>query len=152
MRDEHGFSLAETLVGLFISVVMAMVALPDFHVIFDRTRLDLTADCLASDLATAQVTAVELGEYEEVRFAPFGDTYQTYLDGGRYGPVRTFASPTRYFEGYLHLPEPSLRYYGTSTVSESGQIGLVDPEGDVRDIIVSLGFGVLRQYRHMVLG
>ncbi len=152
MREEHGFSLVETLVALFIAVVMAAVAMPDFRAISDRTRLDLTAACLASDLATAQATAVDLGEYEEVRFAPFGDTYQTYLDGGRYGPMKTFAAPTRYFDGYLHLPEPSLRYYSTSTVSESGQIGLVDPEGDVRDIIVSLGFGVLRQYRHMVVG
>lgn len=152
MREEHGFSLPETLVALFIAVVTAAVALPDFHVIFDRTRLDLTADCLASDLATSQATAVDLGEYDEVRFSPFGDTYQTYLDGGRYGPMKAFAAPTRYFEGYLHLPEPSLRYYSTGTVSESGQIGLVDPEGDVRDLIVSLGFGVLRQYRHMVSG
>lgn len=152
MRGEHGFSLAETLVALFVAVVMSVIALPDFRAIFDRTQLDLTADRLVSDLATAQATAMDAGGFCGVRFAPFGDTYQVCSPGRWFGPTVAFAAPTRYFEGYLHLQEPYLRYYSTGTVSESGQVGLVDPEGDVRDVIVSLGFGVLREYRHMVLG
>ncbi len=152
MRDDRGFSLIETVVAVFLSAVMAAIAWPDFRSMYDRGQLDVTSDRLVADLSTAQVVAFDLDKYEEIRFAPFGDYYQIYLDGAGYESFRAFASPTRYFEGYLHLPEPYLRFYGSGGVSESGQIGLVDPEGDVRDIVVSLGFGVLRPYRHMVGG
>lgn len=110
----------------------------------DRGALDATQAHIAADIALSQVTAADQQSFQELRFAPGVPEYTLYANGRGFGDQYRFVPPTRYAEGYLLLPQPYLRYDDLGQVSESGQIGLVDPEGDVRDLVVYLGDGVVR--------
>ena len=149
---QGGYTLVELAVALSVAAIALAVALPAFKASADKAQLQATAARLFADLAAAQAKAADIQEYQEIRFAPFADYYMLYAAGGVYEGATSFLAPTRYFEGYLHLPEPTVRFDDLGHVSESGQIALEDPEGDVRDIVVYMGYGSLHGLHHTIGG
>ncbi len=140
----------ELLMALWImGVAMAMV-IPNFMRAIDHAHLQKTAGEVVCDLRLQQVKAQELQSFQEVRFAPFSNFYQLYGDGEGVLSTSTFEPTTSYFEGYLHLPQPTVRFDDNGNVSESGQIGFVDPEGDVMNLVVHLQYGEVEILHHMV--
>ena len=149
VRFDQGFTLVETVVVLLIWSIAAAVALPDIMALYDWAALQDTAAQTVSDLRTQQLRAEDFGRYQEVRFAPEQGWYVLYGDVVGVERFRLFVWPTAYFEGYVHLPEPTVRFDIYGTVSESGQIGFVSPTGRVADIILYMQYGELRLASHM---
>lgn len=148
--NESGYSLIELLMALWITAVALAIALPGFVRAMEYAQLQNTVAHVLSDIQLQQVRAVELQCFQEVRFAPFSDYYERF--GSRQGVLSwtQFATPTRYEEGYLHLAEPNLRFDDQGDVSESGQIGLMSPRGEILDVVVYLQFGAIRLVHHMI--
>jgi len=135
---------------LLIWSIAAAVALPNIMALYDWSALQNTASQTMSDLRSQQLRAEDLAQYQEVRFAPDQGWYFLYGDLVGVEQFRLFAWPTTYFEGYVHLPEPTVRFDDYGTVSESGQIGFVSPTGRVADIVLYMQYGEMRLVSHMV--
>ena len=147
---ERGFTLVELMVSLWIGAVILAVAIPNFVTALDRVNLARTTATVLENLRDQQSLAQKLLAYQEVRFAPFSNYYVLYGYGTGYGSDFQFAPQITYAEGYLHLPQPNIRYDDAGTVSESGQIAFTDTEGDVLDIVVYLQSGETRILHHMI--
>jgi len=141
---QSGFTLLEVSVSLLIVAIASSVALPVCVHSLDRARLLETGYTLAEQLRLQQMSALTRQEYQEVRLTPEGNSWTLYGNQVGYEGVGFFSPGITYEDGYLHLPEPTVRFIDTGTVSESGQIGLIDPEGDKFAIVVCLGSGTLR--------
>lgn len=139
-----GFTLLEVWIALVIVAIASCVALPVCVHSVDRAKLLDTGYTLAEQLRLQQMAALTRQEYQEVRLTPEGNTWTLYGNQAGYEGVGFFSPGITYEDGYLHLPEATVRFIDTGNVSESGQIGLVDPEGDKFAIVVCLGSGALR--------
>ncbi|MCY0876329.1 MAG: prepilin-type N-terminal cleavage/methylation domain-containing protein [Firmicutes bacterium] len=148
---EQGFSLIEVMVALAVSTLLMAIALPDFSALVDRAFLFNTTCEIVGDLRDQQALARAQQAYQEVRFAPFAPYYQLYSDGIGYTRYTGFDPGVMYEDGYLHLPQPTVRYNLAGNVNESGKIGLADREGDKQTIVVCLDSGELR-FTHGLLG
>ncbi|MCY0893120.1 MAG: prepilin-type N-terminal cleavage/methylation domain-containing protein [Acidibacillus sp.] len=152
MVNEDGFSLIEVLIALVIWAIVIAIALPDFIGLLDGAQLQQTALQIVSDLRSQQMKAEQVQLYQEVRFAPFNTYYFLYGNGTGYEAFKSFDWPTTYYDGYLHLQSPTVRYDDYGNVSESGQIGLVDPFGHIQNIVLYLQYGDMRLTSHMLMG
>lgn len=142
-RAEAGFTLLEATVALAIWGMLAAVTLPGFIHASHVADLRSTTRRLVADLRTAQAKARAYARYEEVRFAPYANFYYLFdIRSGVRGPVY-FRSSTEYFDGYNHLPLPTLRFDDYGDVNQSGRVMLVDPEGDLAEIVIYMQFGQL---------
>ncbi|PWI58810.1 pilus assembly FimT family protein [Sulfoacidibacillus thermotolerans] len=152
MTDDFGYSLLEILIGLMIFAMLSALVLPNVTALLDSANLHQTALQVLSDLRMQQLRAEEFQAYQEVRFAPFAPYYFLYGNSGRFEKYQPFSWPTDYYDGYLHLPNPTVRFDDLGNVSESGQIAFTDPLGGVQNIVLYLQYGDMRMTTHMLLG
>jgi len=144
VEKDAGFSLIEMLTALVVLSIVSVIALPNFIRAVDRANLYAATYAIAATMHIQQARAISQQGFQEIRFAPFANYYDLYSSGVGFTAVVSFPSGIRYEDGYLHLPEPTLRYNNRGDVSESGQIGLIDPEGDKLTIVVLLQSGTIR--------
>ncbi len=140
------------LLSLAIWAIVIAIALPNFIGLLDSANLQQTALQVVSDLRSQQIRAERFQTYQEVRFAPFNNYYLLYGNGTGYEGFKIFVWPTHYFDGYLHLNYPTVRFDDNGDINESGQIGFSDSFGHTQNIVIYLQYGDMRLIPHMIMG
>lgn len=142
---EAGFSLLEMVMALAVFGVGLALVIPAVSTARDHGSLDTVIWQVVTDLRNQQMVAEKTQSCQEIRFPFVGSTYYLF-DGAalKYTGKREFTPPISYYEGYLHLPQTSVRFLPNGDVNQGGQIILKDPEGAVRNTVLYLQYGDMR--------
>ena len=136
--------MLELLLTLLLFGIGLAIILPGGAVARDHALLDISIWQVVSDLRTQQMMAEKTQVYQEVRFPGSDRLYYLYDGSTGHFTGRKIEPPVTYFEGILHLPQPTVRFTSLGNVSESGQIIIKDPEGALRSAVLYMQYGDVR--------
>ena len=144
MSRESGFTLLELVIAIFLFGLGLSIILPSFMTARDHAVLEVSMWQIVSDLRTQQMQAEKDQMYQEVRFPLTGNIYYLYNGASGLFTGRKIEPPISYYEGIIHLPQPTIRFNVLGNVNESGQIIIKDPEGAIRNTIIYMQYGDMK--------
>lgn len=146
VRSDRAFTLAELLLVLAILGMLILLAAPALNSIGRSRSLEIAARTLAMDIRTMQQKAITTGRGQRIEFRLYNNDYL----------IRDIVTEERY---RVRLPEgvnyhsvnfnpffghPSFTFRHTGNPSMGGTVELIDSEGNIMAVIVTVATGRVR--------
>jgi len=143
-KPQSGFTFLELLLVLAVMAIVVTIAYPNLTNIVDSIRLRNDALLLAQELRAARTEAIMSQEARDIRFYQNTNHYELspanrviYLSQGIRIQGNTFNN-----DPYFYVPY--CRFRATGSPSQGGHVKLVNRQGKVKHVIVSVVMGRVR--------
>ncbi|PWK06285.1 prepilin-type N-terminal cleavage/methylation domain-containing protein [Tumebacillus permanentifrigoris] len=142
LHAEHGYTLLELLVTLFLLSSLFAMTFPSLKRLFQHYELDVSARQLATQMRNDQMSAWSRADVQEIWLNRFKPQYQLWRNGQFTGQVK-LPDTIQYLNGYLEPSAAVFRFDATGVLTGGGQVRLLNKLREAADLNVYLTTGTV---------